>query len=419
MCLTCCACGAGAPRHVALLSRADDTTAQLEERLLGPYRARHPGLHVAQRSVTGSRADYGRILAAALARDPPPDAFLVEDGDVPLVGGPGGGGALDLAPYLSRVGVDLTRYDATVLGIFRRGNAVYALPRGYTPLLIAYNRDLFDRSGIAYPADDWTWDDFLRIARQLTRDHDHDQRIDAWGVAFDRRPAFWLPWIWSGGGDVLCSDGRRASGCLDTPATIAALRWYAGWVTREGVSPRAYDPREEDGENARAFMTGRVAMMTVSHAVVRDLRVAATAGRLRLGFVPIPHRVGVAPVTVLYATAYAVPERILGRKGAVELVADLTDSLPGAARGDAGIELPAVTSAALALAAADTLGWEAAFLRAAAHGRPAWRVRVAQWQEVETALSTLMDRITLGGAEPGRAARATARELDRLLGATR
>lgn len=414
LCLTCCACGTGGggPRHIVLLHRADDTAVQLEERLLGPYRARHPGLHVEQQGVTGSRADYRRILAAALAVEPPPDAFLAEDGDVPVVAGPGAGGALDLAPYLSRVGVDLTRYDPTVLGIFRRGDAVYALPRGYTPLVIVYNRDLFDRSGIGYPGDDWTWDDFLRIARRLTRD-------DAWGAAFERRPTFWLPWIWSGGGDVLCSDGRRASGCLDSPATIAALRWYAGWVTREGVAPRAYDPRDEDGDSARRFLAGRVAMMTVSHAAVRSLRAAATARRLRVGFVPIPHRVGVAPVTVLYATAYAVPGRILGRKGAVELVADLTDSLAGAARGDAGVELPAVTSAAQALAAADTLGWEAVFLRAAAHGRPAWRVRVAQWREVEEALSALMDRITLDGAEPGRTARATARELDRLLGATR
>jgi hypothetical protein len=159
-------------------------------------------------------------------------------------------------------------------------------------------------------------------------------------------------------------------------------------------------------------------MMTVSHAAVRDLHAAARRG-LHLGFVAIPHRAGSAPVTVLYASGYAVPGRILGRKAAVELVADLTDSLAGAARGEAGIELPAVTSAAQALALADTLGWETAFLRAAARGRPAWRMRVAQWRDVEAALSALMDRIALDGADPGRAARATARELDRVLGATR
>src|SRR5690242_2467654 len=416
ICLACWACGAGAPEHVALLYRADDSTAQLEDRLLGPYRARHPGLPVVLENVSGSRSDYRRHLAAALVREPPPDAFHVEDADVPAFAGTRG--VLDLAPYLPRVGVDLARYDPTVLGIFRRGDAVYALPRGYTPLVVVYNRDLLDRSGIAYPGDDWTWDDFLRIAKRVTQDRGGDRRFDVWGAAFDARTAFWLPWIWSGGGDVLCADGRRASGCLDAPATITALRWYAGWLTREHVAPRAYEPREEDGENARLFAAGRVAMMTVSHAVVRDLRAAARQG-LHLGFVPIPHRAGIAPVTVIYASAYAVPRRILGRKAAVELVADLTDSLAGTTRGTAGLELPAVTLAAQTLAATDTLGWEAALLRAAARGRPAWRARVAQWSEVDSALSELMVRIALGGADAGRAARATARELDRLLGATR
>jgi len=251
LCVLCWACRAGAPEHIALLYRADDSTARLEEPLLGPYRARHPGLQVTERNVSGTQSDYQRRLAAALASEPPPDAFLLEDADVPQFSGPGGAAALDLAPYLPRVGVDLARYDQTVLAIFRRGDAVYALPRGYTPLVVVYNRDLLARSGIAPPVDDWTWDDFLRIATRLTRDSDGDGQIDVWGVAFDRRPAFWLPWIWSGGGDVLCADGRRASGCLDAPATITALRWYAGWLTREHVAPRAYEPREEDAEPKR------------------------------------------------------------------------------------------------------------------------------------------------------------------------
>jgi len=78
-----------------------------------------------------------------------------------------------------------------------------------------------------------------------------------------------------------------------------------------------------------------------------------------------------------------------------------------------------VTAAAQGVAAADSLGWEAAFLRAAAHGRPGWGARLAQWREVEAELIDLMDRVTAGGADPARAAHATARELDRLLGATR
>jgi multiple sugar transport system substrate-binding protein len=285
--------------------------------------------------------------------------------------------------------------------------------------MVVYNRDLLDRAAIEYPTDDWTWDDFLRAAQRLTLDRDRDGRIDQWGTAIDRRPAFWLPWIWAGGGDVLCPGGGRASGCLDAPATVAAIRWYGGWVRRWGVAPRPHDPANSGVEIARLFTAGRVGFMTVSHAAVRELRTAVAAGRLRVGFAPIPHRVGVPPATVLYASGYAVPALALRRKAAVELVADLTDSLPDAARGDAGIELPAVTAAAQGLAAADAPGWEAAFLRAAAHGRPAWGARIAQWREVEIELGGLMDRVIVGGADPARAARTTAREVDRLLGTTR
>ena len=414
LCLACWGCGAGADRGIALFHRADDGAAQLEDQLLTPYRARHPGLQVVQHNAALSPPEYRRLLLTAVASETLPDVFQLDDVDVPALADRGG--ALDLAPYLSRVGVDLARYDPEVLAVFRRGAGVYGLPRGYTPLMVVYNRDLLDRAVIPYPSDAWTWDDFWRMAQQLTRDRDGDGRIDQWGAAFDRRPSVWLAWIWAGGGDVLCPDGRRASGCLDAPATVAAIRWYAGWVKRGGVAPRPHDPRASGAEIARLFAASRVAFMTVGHDAIRDLR---ASGRLRVGFAPIPHRAGVPPATVLYTTGYAVPARALRRKAAVELAADLTDSLPDAARGDAGIELPAVTAAAQGVTAGDSLGWEAAFLRAAAHGRPGWGARVAQWREVEAELSDLMDRVTVGDADPARAAHATARELDRLLGATR
>src|SRR2546426_9491114 len=70
-----------------------------------------------------------RLLLTAVASDTLPDVFQLDDVDVPALADRGG--ALDLAPYLSRVGVDLGRYDPEVVAIFRRGAGVYGLPRGY------------------------------------------------------------------------------------------------------------------------------------------------------------------------------------------------------------------------------------------------------------------------------------------------
>src|SRR5207244_13080087 len=133
-------------------------------------RARLPGLDVVAHVTSTSPAEYRRLQLAAMAGDTLPDVFQLDDVDVPAL--VDRGGALDLAPYLSRVGVDLAGYDPEVLAIFRRGAALYALPRGYAPFMVAYNRDLLDRAAMAYPTADWTWDDFLRAAPRLPRDRD-------------------------------------------------------------------------------------------------------------------------------------------------------------------------------------------------------------------------------------------------------
>src|SRR5439155_1546549 len=154
------------------------------DQLLAPYRARHPGLEVAERHVALPAAEYRRLLLVAAAREALPDVFQLDDIGVPAV--VDRGHALDLAPSLGRVGVDLTRFDPTVLAMFRRGAGIYALPRGFTPLVVVYNRDLLDRAGIAAPTGDWTWDDFGLAARRLTGGGGRGS--PAPGIRFDSAP---------------------------------------------------------------------------------------------------------------------------------------------------------------------------------------------------------------------------------------
>jgi multiple sugar transport system substrate-binding protein len=394
-----------------LANRAGYGQARLESTVLESYLGIHPGLRVVQWHPSFDPVKYRRRLLRAMLAAKPPDAFLLDLTDVPAFAERGV--MLDLTPFLARVGVTPGDYDSTVLSAFSRGRAIYALPTGSSPLIVAYNRDLFDRAGLSAPADDWTWDDFTALAKRLTRDSDGDGAIDQWGTAVDRRVTGWLAWVWAGGGDVLCAEGRRATGCLDSPVTIAALRWYAGWVT-QGIASAS-----RPADDVALFLDGKVAMLTVGHSVIPRLRSRVAAGRLRVGFAAIPHRAGFPSATVLTARGYAVPALALRRKLAVELVASLTDSLAERVRGDAGLELPALSSVAAAVAARDTLGWEAAFLRAAPQARVPWEARIARWGDVEVGLAGLMDRIMLGGADAEAAAHDMALQLDHLLGAAR
>lgn len=411
--LLLCGCGwdeAGSGA-LGLATPAGYARARLESTVLESYLDVHPGLRVVQWHPSADPLEYRRRLREAVVSAKPPGALRLDLSDLPALAGPGI--LLDLAPYLSRVGVTLEEYDSTVRGAFQRGRAVYALPAGYSPLVLAYNQDLFERAGLPAPTDEWTWDDFLGAAQQLTRDTDGDGAVDQWGAQADRRVTTWLAWVWTGGGDVLCADGTRATGCLDAPPTVAALAWYAGWAMRDPTGRLLRRAADLD-----RFLDGKVAMVTLGHAAIPRLRLRVAGGALHVGLTALPHRAGVPPVTMLCATGYAVPALAFRRKLAVELVAALTDSFAGRVRGEAGLALPAVSSAAAALAAADTSGWERAFLSAAPAARLPWSARIAGWPQIEVVLAGLMDQI-LEGADAAAAAGAAAARIDRLLGAGR
>lgn len=411
------ACAPDGAAHPAvtleLANWASHLEAAIERQVLDSFAAAHPGVRVTQQSAGTGQAEYRERILTSMAAGAPPDVFLLDNIDVPAFADRGV--LLDLRPFLGRLGVDLADYDSTVLAIFRRGDAVYALPKGYTPMVVAYNRDLFDRAGLPYPAADWTWDEFLAAAKALTRDTDGDGAIDQWGTAFDRRVFMWNSWILAGGGDLLCPGGDRASGCLDAPATVDAIRWYTGWVTRDSVVPRFGTLRKSLGDNLRLFSSGRVAMITAGHFWVPNLLPYVADGRLRVGFVGIPHRAGASPATVIYAAGVAVPAAAPHRRRSVELAAFLADSVALAIRAGARLELPSRDAVARDLAGNDTLGWEAVFRRAAAHGRIPWGARIQEWREIEAVLPDLMDRITLRGEDPAVVARDVARQIDRIL----
>lgn len=412
----CCAlaCGGRTDRTVLELANwAEYREADLEQQVLEPFERAHPGVVVQQQSAGTGQAEYRERILTSIVAGRPPDVFLLDNIDVPAF--TSRGVTIDLAPYLRGLGIDVTRYDSTVIGIFRRGDALYALPKGYTPMVMVYNKELFDRAGLPYPTDDWTWDDFLRIAKALTRDTDGDGQIDQWGTAFDRRVFLWIPWIWSGGGDVLCPSGTHASGCLDAPASVDAIRWYTNWVTTDSIVPRVFNLRRSLGDNLRLFHSGKVAMLTTGHFWIPMLRPYVTDGHLRVGFEEIPHRTGAAPQTVIYASGFAVPAVAPHRKLSIQLAVFLADSTAQAIRSAGGLELPSLSRSADTLAARDTSGWEEVFRRASRHARVPWGARIERWREVEAALPDMMDRIILQGVDPRIAASEMAQRIDQLL----
>ena len=66
---------------------------------------------------------------------------------------------------------DLNRLNVTPLNTLRKlGNGeIYGFPTNIGTLIFQYNKDLFDKFGVAYPTDGMTWDETYELARKMTR----------------------------------------------------------------------------------------------------------------------------------------------------------------------------------------------------------------------------------------------------------
>lgn len=100
----------------------------------------------------------------------------------------------DLGPYMKKDGVKQEDYIPALFEAFSRDGKVLGIPKDSAAWGIYYNKDKFDEAGLAYPKDDWTFDDFRVAVRTLTIDADGHRGVDAnfkpgnnqkqWGISW-------------------------------------------------------------------------------------------------------------------------------------------------------------------------------------------------------------------------------------------
>ncbi len=414
------ACGGSDGDCIRAVSWADYRELSLDRAVVDSFRTRHPEIPVCMESLEGSGIYREKVLIS-IAGGAPPAVFLLDGIDIPAF--VNRGVLLDLSPYVSRVGVDLPAYDPRILSLFRTpaasgDSALWAFPKDFTPMVIYYNKDVFDAAGVPYPRAGWTWAEFLETARRLTRDRDGDGEPDVWGFGWPRDFFYLQTWIWAGGGELLGArddGGYRATGYLDSPATVAAVSFYLDLVRKWRVAPRVEMFRRGLGGLSRMFYSGQVAMLQSGHWAGPTLAPQEAAGRLHYGVVPMPTRAGVDPVTVLYASGWAVPKAAEHRRWAVELAAFLSSTTAQRMRAASGLAVPSIPEVAEEVAAGDTTGRERVFLEAVPTGRNTWGARVEKWREVQDALFDLLDRPLVAGEPVDSVAHDLAVRIDGLL----
>lgn len=405
------ACQRETNQYVTLrvLNWATDLEVMAEQRIANRFTELNPEVRVIVESIVSS---YGEKLSTEIASGTPPDVFLLDASDIPVF--VERGLVLDLTPYTDRVAYDPTRVFSEVLQVFDKDGHLYAFPKGFTPMVLFYNRTLFARLGVSPPpADDWTWREFIETARSLTRDIDGDGDTDIYAIDFPRQLYEWIPWVWSAGGDILDPQGAHSVGYLDSEATVTTFELLASLITDLKAAPVQF-LRGGDPMRTGRFYVGDQAMLHGGHWLLPRLQHYNKRGDIGLGVAPIPHRTGSDPQNVLYSSGWAVPSNVTHKRLAIELAAFLASEEAQRLRATAGLEIPAFRTIALELAAQDTLGIAAAFLHQVPGSRPPWGAQVLDFHEIEDLSFDIMDRHLLRGDDLHTAASEVARDIDRV-----
>jgi multiple sugar transport system substrate-binding protein len=408
------ACGgadrAGERTVLRLTTWAGQEEMAIMEESVARFEQLHPEVDVRHETIP---VNYKEKVMISLAGGAPPDVILIDSEDLPAF--TDRGLLLNLAPYARRVGLDLDLFYPQVLAVGRRGDALYAWPKDFTPMVIYYNADLLERAGVRPAGVDWTWAEFLAAARACTVDEDRDGEPETYGAYVGRQFYYWQPWVWSAGGHTFSPEGDRVSGGLDAPEARSAVAFLADLRRRWRVSPRPEVLRGSTGMVSNLFYTGRLAMLESGHWILPKLGRYVLQGRVRIGVANIPHRAGIEPVTVLYESGWAVPVDGRHRQWAVRLAAFLADEETQRRRGRLGLAVPAMPHIAEEIVHQDPWGVGDAFLRIIPTGRPSRGIEVDNYRVADRLLAEVFDRIYARGESVEAATTEVAREVDAVL----
>jgi multiple sugar transport system substrate-binding protein len=222
---------------------------------------------------------YWDKLKTQLAAGTPPDVFAM---DAPLfLDYQSRGVLLNLQPYVDKNPDMLKDVYPQTLEAYKTPDGYYGLPRDFQTIVLFYNKDMFDKAGVAYPTADWTWEDLRAASKKLTKDNNGDGKTDQFGFIFDQwdMEVGWSEALWSYGGDIISAD--HAKTLIGEPKARQAWQLLNDMVFVDKSVP---DANAIGQYGLDLFQAGIAAMTPMGHWAVPGYN---TAG-FKFDVVPMP-----------------------------------------------------------------------------------------------------------------------------------
>ena len=381
---------------------------QLAREKIAAFEATHPNIKIVNEVYPDN---YTQALLTSFAAGNPPDVFLLDASYMPTF--TERGIAVNIAPYMRLLKVDLDEYYPNVLDVFSSDGKLYGLPKGFTPMVVYYNKKMLKEAGLEEPTDDWTWNDFLYMATKLTKDTDGDGKLEQFGAQISKYFYKMCPMIWSYGGEIVSPDYDRATGYLNSRETIEAVQFFTDLILKYGVSPDS-SMIDALGGLGNMLYTNKIGFYISGHWSLFGMKKYIDEGTLDIGVVRLPRGPFIDHSrTVIYATAWAVTSKSRHPREGLELVRWLSS-----AEGQeyevlkAKIELSGHIPTNEKLVSEDPYGLEKKFVDLIPTAEKPIGAVVKDWYKAEDIFTEAMDKILLLGTPVKEALDWAASEID-------
>ena len=134
---------------------------------------------------------------------------------------------LNLDDYIAKDdAIDLANYYEGVVELYNRDDngSQYALPKDHDTIALLYNKAIFDKYGVEYPTDDWTWEDVRDAAAKITEAGKADG-VYGYAINTSNNQDGWYNIIYDYGGQVITDDHKGTTiGSDEAKAGMEMLR---------------------------------------------------------------------------------------------------------------------------------------------------------------------------------------------------
>ncbi|MGE5598165.1 MAG: ABC transporter substrate-binding protein [Bacteroidota bacterium] len=204
----------------------------------------NPGIKVELRST--GYGDYFTLLQTQVAGGTAPDCYELNYENFVTYA------AKNVLLDLGTLGLKKAGYDKNALQAFSYKGKQYGVPGSYSVVLLFYNKDLFDKAGVPYPTNSWTWKDIIEAGKKIRALGENTFGIIQ-GVHFWE----FYKAIAQNNGSLFNAD--RTKFTVNAPANVEALQYMVDKVNKYNIEPtQAQKSNQGDWD---LFVAGRVGML--------------------------------------------------------------------------------------------------------------------------------------------------------------